>query len=439
MVRKQRMRAVLLGIMLIASLAACGDRHTVSVDDGTFSHTQEDRLHTEKESQGTEESERAEVSRGSTEISQDNDAQPQPKPEETQEQPQPEETQEQPRIHLVMVGDMLMHMTVVNSGRKSDGTYNYDHLFAQVGGEIAAADVAIVNQETIFGGKELGYSGYPTFNSPCEVGDAEAKAGFDVILQGTNHALDKGSKGVLNCIDFWESNYPQISYLGINASQEQQDNDIYVYEKDGLKIAILNYTYGTNGIRTPSGMPYLVNYMDEGKVKADIARAKELADFVVVCPHWGTEYKHDTDSYQQKWTKIFLENGVGLVIGTHPHVIEPVEWVSDDKGNKMLVYYSLGNFVNGTSSSGKVADRMVGGMADVTIGMDGTGKAAITDYDVIPLVCHIAEGTDYTVYYLSDYTQELADSNKIKKRADNFSLEYCQSLVEKVWAAKALE
>lgn len=419
MIKQYKFRAVLLGLMAAAALAACGKQQPAAIDDGSVSET--DRV------EGSQQTEAVQA------VQKDKEADTQPEYSETAE------IQDPPEIHLVMVGDMLMHMTVVDSGKKSDGTYNYDHLFAQVGDGIAEADLAIVNQETILGGQELGYSGYPSFNSPYAVGDAEVKAGFDVILHGTNHALDKGSKGVQNCISFWESNYPQIPYLGINASQKQQDDEIYIYEKDGIKVAILNYTYGTNGISTPSDMPYLVNYLDEDKVEADIAKAHEQADFVVVCPHWGTEYRHDTDSYQQKWTQILLEHGVDLVIGTHPHVIEPVEWVSDDQGNRMLVYYSLGNFVNGTSSTGEVADRMVGGMADVTIGLDDEGEAVITDYDAIPLVCHIADGTDYTVYYLSDYTRELADANKIRKQAANFSLEYCQSLVEEVWDAKALQ
>lgn len=342
--------------------------------------------------------------------------------------------QSDPEITLVMIGDMLMHTSVVASGEQEDGTYNYDHLFVHVADQIASADIAIVNQETIMGGDDLGFSGYPTFNSPTALADAEAAVGFDVILHGTNHALDKGAQAVLNCINYWEINYPQIAYLGINKSQEAQDEYLYVYEQDGLSIAILNYTYGTNGIATPSDMPYLVNYLDEEQVVSDIRRAQELADFVIVCPHWGTEYNLETDSSQEKWTQIFLEEGVDLVIGTHPHVIEPVERVSDEDGNEMLVYYSLGNFVNGTSSSGSgVTNRMVGGMAEVTIGLDENGEAAILEYDAIPLVCHIADGDAFTVYYLEDYTQELAAENLIVLQDEEFSLEKCRRLVQQVW------
>ncbi len=348
----------------------------------------------------------------------------------------PEETQEEPptTVRLIMIGDMLMHEGVMNSGLKEDGSYQYDHLFANILDNIQAADIAIVNQETILGGTELGLSGYPSFNSPKEVGKAEAEAGFNVILFGTNHALDKGAKGISNTIDYLETNYPEVTYLGINKSQEAQDNNIYVYEKDDLSIAILNYTYGTNGISPPADMPYLVNYLNEDKVTADIAKAHELADFVVVCPHWGTEYNLGTDSYQQKWTQIFLENGVDLVIGAHPHVIEPIEWVSDDEGHEMLVYYSLGNFVTGTASTGTgVAKRVVAGMADVTIGIDEEGEAVIVESDVVPLICHVGIKEEYTVYPLEEYTQELAVTNRVLNNDSNFSLQYCKDLVEEVW------
>ena len=139
-------------------------------------------------------------------------------------------------------------------------------------------------------------------------------------------------------------------------------------------------------------MPYAVNLLDEEKVKADIASAKEQSDFVIVCPHWGTEYSLQPDSMQKKWTEIFVRNGVDLVIGTHPHVIEPVEWVTDETtGNQTLVYYSLGNYVNWTSSSGDgIANRMVGGMAEVTIGLDENGEGFITDYGVNALVTQLS-------------------------------------------------
>lgn len=345
-----------------------------------------------------------------------------------------EELQESETLQIVMIGDMLMHDRIIESGLKEDGSYNFDHLFSNVKDSITEADIAIVNQEAILGGPKYGYTGYPSFNSPYELGDALVNAGFNVVLHATNHAMDKGKNAVLNCMDYWETNHPEIAYLGINRSQEAQDENIYVFEQDGMKVAILNYTYGTNGIPLPSKMPYLVNLMDEDKIRADIQKAEEIADFTIVCPHWGTEYNFGTDSSQEKWTQIFLEEGVDLVLGAHPHVIEPIEWVKDENGNEMLVYYSLGNFVNGTASTGHgVTNRMVGGIADVTIGRNEEGEVEIIEYGAVPIVCHVGYGTDYTVYYLDDYTEELAMENLILSQDGEFSKALCESIFNQVW------
>lgn len=225
-----------------------------------------------------------------------------------------------------------------------------------------------------------------------------------------------------------------MEVLGIHGSAEDQE-EIYVYEQDGMKIAILNYTYGTNGIKLPKDMPYAVDLLDEDKIVADLAKANELADFTIVCPHWGTEYNLGTDAWQEKWTQLFLENGVDLVIGAHPHVIEPVEWVTDDAGNEMLVYYSLGNFVSWTSSSGSgVTNRMVGGMAQVELQRDESGEVVVADYGVEPLVTHLEEGVDgVTTYFLKDYTEELAERNQIIRQDAEFSLDLCRSICEQVW------
>lgn len=341
----------------------------------------------------------------------------------------------EPEVDLLMVGDILLHDNVQNSGKLPDGTYNYDHLFENVIDDIQAADIAIANQEVILGGTELGLSGYPAFNGPFEVGDALVNAGFDVILHATNHTLDRGKKALLNCLDFWETNYPEVAVLGAFDSQEDYDNSIYVYEEDGLKIAILNYTYGTNGIPSPSDMPFAVARLEEEKVISDLQKAEALADFTVVCPHWGTEYQHKQSVEQEKWAALFMEYGADLVIGTHPHYIQPVEMLTNEAGKQMLVYYSLGNFINSTNESGLgTADRMVGAMAEVTIAKNEAGEAYIKDYGVEPLVTQLLYGIqEITTYKLSDYTEELASKNEILKKDSVFNLTFCQELCEDVF------
>jgi poly-gamma-glutamate capsule biosynthesis protein CapA/YwtB (metallophosphatase superfamily) len=339
------------------------------------------------------------------------------------------------KVDLIMVGDMLLHDPVNESGRYPDGTYNYDHLFTNVKDIIMDKDIAMVNQEVILGGLELGLSGYPTFNGAFEVADSIANTGFNVILHATNHTLDKGKTGGLNCMNYWKSNYPDIAIVGINESQEARDN-IYVYEKEDLKIAILNYTYGTNGVKLPSDMPYIVNLLDKEDIERDVKKAIEIADFVIVAPHWGIEYKHYPSQDQIELAEFMADLGVDLVIGTHPHVVQPVEWVESENGNKMLIYYSIGNFINSTSSKGDgVTNRMIGAMAEVTIEKHEREEAFISQYGAIPLISHKDTSGPglLTVYPASNYTEELARENEIVNQDPNFSLELCLDIWNEVY------
>lgn len=345
-------------------------------------------------------------------------------------------------ITIVMVGDILLHTPVEEAAKRDDGSYNFDFIFENLKRDISSADIAIVNQEVIIGGEELGVSGYPAFNAPYQAGDALVEAGFDVVCHGTNHALDKGKSGLLNCCKYWREQHPEITVVGINETEDAYNN-IDIVEEKGIRIAILNYTYGTNGIPQPKGMPHAVDMLDKDKVEKDLKFAEENADFTIVCPHWGTEYNLGVDKSQKYWTEIFRKNGADLVLGTHSHVIEPIEMLEDvgigitnNHGDgDMLVYYSLGNFVNWTSGKGKgVANRMVGGMADVTIGRNAKGEVVIKSYGVTPVVTHLQKGHEGVIVYpLTEYTDELGKTNEIVKQDPGFSAQYCRELANKVW------
>ena len=333
----------------------------------------------------------------------------------------------QETVTLYMVGDVLLHERVTESGLSEDGTYNFDHFFAHVKDDIESADIALVNQEVILGGEALGISGYPNFNGPFEVGDALAEAGFDVVLHATNHALDRNGDGIMNCLGYWKTVHPEIAVLGINESEADSEK-VYIREVNGIKVAILNYTYGSNGIEPPYDMPYAVNYLDEETLRRDIAYAEENADFTVVCPHWGTEYEHEPDDSQRYWAGIMTECGADLIIGTHPHVIEPVEEIGG-----VPVFWSLGNFINSTAEEGAgVADRMLGAAAKVTLAKDSDGAVTVSEYSAEPLVCHVADGKGMTTYRLSDYTGELAEENLIVYSDPSFSVEYLNELFERI-------
>lgn len=349
------------------------------------------------------------------------------KVEETKnpEEAKPEDTTVH-EVSLVAVGDNLIHSQVIASGRKKDGTYKFDHLYKNIKSEIKGADVAIINQETVLGGKSLGYSGYPRFNSPQEIGDAIVNAGFDVVLHATNHSMDKGKAGLQNSLKYWKKQ-KGITVLGANSTKEEYDS-VKVIDKNGIKIAMLNYTYGLNGLPLPKDKPYMVDLLETKKVRSDIRKAKKEADFVVVFPHWGTEYTHQTTGYQKEWTELFAEEGVDLVIGAHPHVVEPVQWVKNKAGHKMLVYYSLGNFI----SSQDEPARMLGGLATVKIKKKGDGEAVISDASIIPIVTHYTpSGNQYTVYKLSEYTDKLAGNHRLRRKG--LSLSKLKGLAKQVF------
>lgn len=329
-------------------------------------------------------------------------------PELQMKEPEKEPEPEPVVIDLMMVGDILGHRSVWESGQEADGSLNYDHFFADIRDDVQAADIAIVNQETILGGTELGLSGYPVFNSPQEFGDAEAAAGFNVVLHATNHAVDQGATGLLNTIHFWEERHPEVTYLGISETKEHYDQ-IYVFEKDGFRVAVLNYTYDTNGIPLPEGMPWAVNLFDHDKVTSDIARAREMADIVVVCPHWGTEYQLYPDEFQTDWARTFLDLGVDVVIGGHPHVIEPVELMEREDGHRMVVFWSVGNFV----STSPGCENMIGGLAKVRLVKDGD-QAYVQSYSFTPTVTQRNPGYHgITAFKLPGYSEEQAANNGI--------------------------
>ncbi len=338
-------------------------------------------------------------------------------------------------VSLIMVGDVLLHDSVNRNCMTPEGTYDYSHIFENTKKEISDADIALVGQEVIIGGEELGVTGYPSFNAPFEIGRELARTGFDVVCQANNHALDRKKAGIEKCLDFWRTEYPEMAVIGIYDDEISSEN-ILIYEKNGIRIAILNYTYGTNGVEMPKDMPYAVNILKEQEVIDDIERAERDADFTVVCPHWGTEYNLDISTDQDKWTDLFCQYGVDLVIGTHPHVIEPIQWIGEEGADRrMLVYYSLGNYVNWTSGAGEgISTRMVGGMASINLVKGEDGKVTIGDYGVEALVCHLSkEKGGISVYRLADYNDDLADTNEIKNQDPDFSRQYCVDLCDRIW------
>ena len=317
---------------------------------------------------------------------------------------------------IVAVGDNLIHSQIIQSGKQKNGGYNYTSLFDGVKEVVQKADIAIINQETILCDESLGYTGYPKFGSPYAIGEAVYDAGFNVILHANNHTMDKGMDGIEDTLEFWKQ-YTDTKVAGINETKEST-NGIVLVEAKGMTVAILNYTYGLNGLKLPKGKEYMVTFLsDTEKMKKDIALAKELSDFVIVCPHWGTEYVYEATTQQEKLTQFFFDHGVDLVLGTHPHVLEPVEWVENKESSKrMLVYYSLGNFISNQDQM----PRMVGGMAAIRI-VKRDGEVVIDEASLFPLITHSFsdKGQKFVTYFLEDYNGKLAKAHYLNRKKKN--------------------
>ena len=270
------------------------------------------------------------------------ESQNEPKQEEKTEEAQKEETKTS-KLSLIMVGDALLHGSVYRDAYKN-GVYNFDSQLEYIKPIVQNYDLAFYNQESILGGTELGLSDYPTFNSPWEFGDAMINSGFNLVSLANNHTMDRGEKAVLNSCEYWKSKEDVLA-VGSYCSKEDSEA-IQIREKNGIKYTLLAYTYGTNGISVPQGKEYLVNLYSDEKAKSDIEKVRDKVDLLIVSMHWGTEYQAEPTEEQKREAEYLSSLGVDIIIGTHPHVIEPITYINDT-----LVIYSLGNFISAQSTN----------------------------------------------------------------------------------------
>ena len=250
------------------------------------------------------------------------------------------------RLTLLFAGDLMQHQAQINAARTSTG-YNYSDCFKFVKEEINRADIAIANLEVTLGGKP--YRGYPAFSAPDEYLFAIRDAGFDVLITANNHCLDKGKKGLERTLLMLDS--LQIPHAGTYVNTESREQQYpLLLEKNGFRIALLNYTYGTNGIKVTS--PNVVNYIDKAVMKQDIEAARaQHPDALIACMHWGDEYQPLPNKEQKNLTDWLLQQGVTHIIGSHPHVVQPMELRTDSiTGNQHVIVYSLGNFISNMSA-----------------------------------------------------------------------------------------
>lgn len=347
-----------------------------------------------------------------------------------QEQPEEEKViiEKDRGVSFLAAGDNLIHGLIYYSGDQGDGSYSFDRMYERVSDEISSADIAYLNQETICGGTQLGLQSYPTFNSPYEILDSVAAAGFDWISTSSNHSMDVGEEGILSQLSHLEE-LPQLIQTGTNASADEA-KEYKVIEKNGVKIGLLSYTYGLNGFALPDGKEYLVNLIDEDRIREDMKALNQISDVQVVSMHWGVEYQFEENEEQRALAQLLSDEGADVIIGTHPHVLQPMEVLKGEEGNETLVMYSLGNFV----SAQDVNSRMLGGMAKWTLVYHPSDKSvSFKNICFEPTVMYFdPSGTDVQVYPLSEYTDDTGASHYLSAYGQDMSKQYFIDLVKEI-------
>ncbi len=287
------------------------------------------------------------------------------------------DTKKEYKASLVMVGDSLIHNTVYDDAKTQDGSYDFKPMLEYIKPIIKNYDLAYYNQETVLGGTSIGLSSYPMFNSPQEVGDAFIDAGFNLVSLATNHTMDRGEEAILSSVNYWNLQ-KNIVTAGSYSSFEERDKP-HIHEKNNIKYAFLSYTTLTNGLNTPTGKEYLNNVYSDELAAADIARVKDKVDVIIVAMHWGTEYSFGISEEQTRIANYLSSLGVDIIIGSHPHVIEPVEYVGDT-----LVIYSLGNFISDQDTNDKLTGLMMS--VDIKKTVENNKKSVIIENPKAELV-----------------------------------------------------
>lgn len=331
------------------------------------------------------------------------------------------------------IGDNLIHDTIIWAAETEEGTYDFSPIYENLSEDIDVADIAYINQETILGGDDRGFYGYPSFNTPSDMIPSLIDAGFNMATGSNNHTLDMGTSGVYNSIEYWDEYEEDIFFTGMFESQEHRDT-IPVFEKNDMTFSVLSYTYGTNGIIPEE--PYFINYFDSDLITDDVQRAKEVSDFVIVAAHWGDEHAYFPNQMQLDYAQLFSDLGVDVVLGTHSHTIQPVEWLTGEDGNETLIIYSLGNAV-----ASSVSDvNMLGGSVSFDFVNEGDDYYIENVY-FDPLVIHYQleyngdarRWYGYEIYKLDDYTDDLANSHGLQGYQENIiNIENFQNTVNEV-------
>lgn len=317
-------------------------------------------------------------------------------------------TSEDTTFTMTAIGDVMCHNTQYwDAYNKETDTYDFSYVFEDIKHYIETADISIGSLETSFAGKDRGYSNYPTFNSPDALAYDLKEMGLDILSTAGNHCLDKGFSGLSRTIDVLDD--AGIKHLGTYKTQEDQ-NQILIQEVKGVKIGFINYTYGTNGISVPSGKDFCVNLIDKDLIKKHIKLAKEQnVDMIVACMHWGTEYRTTANPEQEELADFLFQNGVDVILGNHPHVLEQMEkrtiTLEDDTTKDGFVIYASGNFIcdqNAENTRNSI-------ILNLTITKHSDGKITIDKAEYVPIYMYKGASSKLKRMKLLDIEKSIAD------------------------------
>ncbi len=312
-------------------------------------------------------------------------------------------------IHLTAIGDIMCHGPNYKAAYiSSTDSYDFSPFFKNISSYTSKADLTIGNLETTFAGKARGYSGYPTFNSPSELGQAIKDIGVDVLGTANNHCMDKGYSGLSSTLDVLDE--MEFSHMGTSRSDEEQ-NSILVRNVNGINIAFLAFTYGTNGITIPKDKSFCVNLIDKDLILKQLESAKRMnVDMICVNMHWGVEYQTSPNSEQKDLADFLFKNGVDIIFGSHPHVLQPMEkrtvTLDDGSTKDCFVIYSLGNFISNQSDV-NTQDTIILNLQITKSGKDG--KISIDSFDYIPVYCYNKGSSSKNRYELIDLKKSISD------------------------------
>lgn len=348
--------------------------------------------------------------------------------QESETKTEPKEEKGSSSFTFAGVGDNLIHQAVFSQYEMGVTDYDFNEDYALMKPYIEPADLSFINQETICAGEEFGLSHYPQFNGPTQILHAVANTGFDWLAASSNHSLDKGSDALLAELNYLHENYPDISVTGAYRSEEES-NQYIVRDVNGIKVGLLGYTYGLNGIPLPEDMPWLVELIDEDQIQKDMEALSKISDVQIVSMHWGTEYHTEIEADQQALAKKMNEWGVEVIIGTHPHVIKPAEIIQGEKQDT-LCYYSLGNFLSAQDTN----EGMVGGMASFTLQYDfDTQETSFKDVKFTPTVMYYDPAfTTFKVMTIHDYNDDYIPSHYVASLDYDMSKAWIQNYVKEI-------